>query len=186
MQKTELNDLAFANIAIDSNDLNWKEIPTRFKQSPFKTNCSHFFTLNELVSSASLTFDITIINLNNTPAILTAVGIEVVSVAHIIYEYGIPTAAKIYKQDSYEIELPDIKERLPETDTFETIEPITLNEIISTRLKDPIYLEPNAPYRYGLLLKEYQSRMPNHAILSLWILTNLGETRSKLVEIISG
>lgn len=181
--KTAFSDLDFARIAIDSNDLNWTEKSYKHDNSPFKTNCSQYFQLAEPFSGASLSLDITIINIANTPAILTAVGIEIVSVARKLYVYGLPTAAKIYKTDSYEIELPDIYKRLPKTNRFGEVEPISLNEVVFTRLKDPIYLESKAPYRYGLCLKEYRSNIPNHAILRLLILTNLGQAHSKLVEI---
>jgi hypothetical protein len=56
--------------------------------------------------------------------------------------------------------------------------PIDLYQLVSTKIPDPVYLEPNAPYRYGLLLDKYQKRMPIHALIRLWVRTNAAERRS--------
>ena len=185
-EKTEFSNLNFANIAIDKLDLNWIEASTPPYKSPFKTNCLQYFEIAKPVFDASLNLDVTIMNMTDTPAILTAVGVEIVSFIEIV-SFGsghIPAAAKIYKTDSYEIELPtNIYERFFKNNPFRNEEPISMNEVVFTRLEDPIYLEPKAPYRYGLCLKQYQEHIPNRSILRLWILTNLGEARSKLVQI---
>ncbi len=184
----ERPQLSFANIAIDKIDLNWKEVQTQARRSLFPVDSSQFFRLGKFVFDANLTLDVTLMNLTNAPLVLNAVGIETVSVAEISYAYGIPRAAKIYQSDAYEIELPNIKEKLLQlagiknNSFIDSIGPLDLRELVCTRLKDPVYLEAKAPYRYRLSINKYQKHMPNHAILRLWVSVHTGEVRSNTIE----
>jgi hypothetical protein len=185
--RNQNDTLTFANIAIDKLDLNWMEVSNNSRSSFFGVECKHYFQLRGLVYDANLNLDITLLNLSPDPIILTAVGLELIKVAQVIYLYGIPQVAKVYKTDSYSLDLPNLRERLHEFSKdnlfgYDT-KSFDLNEMVFVNVEDPVYLESKAPYRYQLLLKEYQERILNHAILCLWVRTNVGEFRSELIEI---
>jgi len=179
--------LSFVKISIDKADLNWIEIHDQ-SGSFFSIIPSQYFRLREFVFDANLSLDITVMNVGEQPLILTALGVEIVSVAQRIYLYGMPKAAKIYMSESYVIELPDIRQRMKEKLASEAeaqvydYGPIDLHEVVFTLLEEPVYLEAKAAYRYVLLLSQYQMRMPNHAVLRLWAKTNKGELRSEAIE----
>lgn len=122
-------------------------------------------------------------NPGSAPVILTAIGIEVLTVCQKIYIYGFPTAAKIMKSDSYILQIPDIRQRMyDQLGTFE-YDAQDMRETVTKRLPDPVYLESHAPYRYGLLLKGYDRHIPNWARIRMWAATDQGECRSGELEI---
>jgi TIR domain len=96
---TASGPLKFSSIRIDANDPNWGEGIR--DGSPFDRPCSQYFRLVKLVYNADPLFDIILMNAGKLPAILTEIGIEVLTVCQRTYVYGFPTAAKIPKSDSY-------------------------------------------------------------------------------------
>jgi len=115
--------------------------------------------------------------MSNTPVLLTALGVEVVSAAHITYIAGtrVPKAVKVRKEATYTIEVPDLWTKLGRLERA----PIDLHALVSTRVADPVYLEVMAPFRYGLYLERYIQHLPNRTILRLWARTNRGEEQSQ-------
>ena len=103
-------EIVFANIAIDGSNPYWSEIEKPSFGYPFNRECKQYFRLSEFVygDQASPSFDVTLINLLERPILLTALGVEIVSVAHLPYVYGIPEAAKVFKSDVYHIKMPDL------------------------------------------------------------------------------
>lgn len=179
---TASGPLKFSSIRIDANDPNWGE-GTR-GGSPFDHPCSQYFMLVKFVFGADPLFDITVMNPGSSPVILTAIGIEVLTVCQILYCYGIPTAAKIPKSDSYMIQMPNIRQRMRDKfGNFHDYEPQEVREMVTKHVPDPVYLEPNAPYRYGLLLKDYYGHVPNWARIRMWASTDQGECQSAELEI---
>jgi hypothetical protein len=177
--------LKFSSIRIDANDPNWDEGSRG--GSPFDRPCSQYFKLVKFVCNADPLFDITLMNTGKSPVILTEIGIEVLTVCQRTYVYGFPTAAKIPKSDSYIIQIPNIKQRMPQPmpgnrGIFFGYEPQEVRETITKQLPDPIYLESNAPYRYALLLKNYYRHVPNWARIRMWAATDQGECRSAELE----
>lgn len=177
----QASGLTFANIAIERSNLNWVEDSTD-DHSPFGRSCPQYFRLANIVYGADPCFDITVMNVTDSPVILTAVGVEIVRVAYISYVGGVPEAAKITQSEAYTIEIPDICSKLRQQfhmgNHMRTLAPVDLYELVSTRVPDPIYLEPRAPFRYGLLFDKYAERMTNYAILRFWVFTHRGEARS--------
>ncbi len=183
-------EISFANIAVDESNPYWEEMGKPSFGYPFNRECKQYFRLREFVygDEASPSFDTTLMNRTENPILLTAVGVEFVYVAHICYVAGIPEAANIFKGDVYSIEMPDLRSRLFGRMWFEdghegpgiprNISQREVNELVSRKIPDPIYLESKAPYRYGLLFEKYDQRMPNNVIARLWAKTNEGETKS--------
>ena len=167
--------LRFSSIGIDASDPNWAE--GERGDSPFDYPPSQHFQLVKFVHSADPLFDITLMNPTSSPVILTAIGVEILKVAQVSYLYGIPSAAKITKSDSYVLECPNIRERLKAQRGWD-YGPEDIQERITKRIADPIYLEPKAPYRYGLLLKNYYKHVPNWARIGMCASTDHGECQS--------
>lgn len=168
--------LRFSNIGIDATDPNWGE--GEESGSPFDYPPFQHFQLVQFVHSADPLFDITLMNTTNSPVILTAIGVQILKVAQICYVGGIPSAAKIPKSDSYALECPNIRERM-EAQHGRDYGPQDVRETISKKLPDPIYLEPKAPYRYGLLLRDYYKHIPNWARICMCASSDQGECRSE-------
>lgn len=220
-ERSSTDGAIFVNISIDTTNPGWKE--TSDLSNPFKRECKQNFHLSLAAYNVEPCFDITIMNISETPVIMTDIGVEIVSVAAITYILGIPQAVKVKKVDTYTIEMPNVRAMIkrnqlqlpsqvdtqdvtalesPQIDTLSSPElptgtvriqfgnlalndfpPTELNELVTIRIPDPIYLEPKAPYRYGLLLSKYHEHIPNHAILRLWIRANGKEEYSHEIHL---
>jgi serine/threonine protein kinase len=179
---TPSGPLQFASISIDARDLNWREIREVPQRYPFDRPCSQRFRLTHWIGNADPMYDIVLLNVGDSPVILTAIYVQVLVACEVseIWERiprSIPQAAKIPKSDSYVLQMPDIKPV-----AFD--KPQDVQEVIVERLRDPIYLEPRAPYRYGLLLKEYSKNFPVWARIRMGAATNQGESWSGELEVV--
>jgi hypothetical protein len=216
--------LRFSRISIHSGDLNWAELPLPENTVFFGYEYRQFFNLVEFVHDGDMVLDITVVSQVGQPLLLTHIGVEIIHVGHLAYAYGIPRAAKIKLTDSLELEMPDLKKRLPRVDEHVllrvdeatrhriaqkypeyqrdefseraaealdcwqshrpspfiggpeilVIAPVRLNELVDHRIADPIYFEPQAPYRFSLRLRRYTERMPNHSLIRLRAETDAG------------
>ncbi len=174
--------LDFISITIDTYDNYWQascQPPQKFKY-PFNRKCKKYFNLKGLVYDTHPIFNITLQNIAATTVILTEVGIEVVSVAHIWYCYGEPEAAKLKMGDDvYVVEIPDLRSKLGMPPRRE-IDPQDLhNELVWITISDPVRFDGEATFRYKLLLENYINHIPNNALLRLWVKTNKKEERSE-------
>ena len=170
--------LEFSSISIDQRDSNWGEVRKKeMGHSPFDRPCSQYFHRTKFVYDADPLFDIIVMNITNSPLILTKIGLHVVTICFISYVAGIPKAAKIPKHDSYVLKIPDIMSRL-ESEGI----PLDIEETVEMKLPDPIYLETKAPYRFGLFLKHYSKNLPNWVRIKMWAATDQGESRSAELE----
>jgi hypothetical protein len=172
--------LKFASISIDVRDPNWCEIAEGEREGSFDRPCSQRFKCG--VYDADPLFDVTLLNVGNSPTILTAIGIQVLTICPMDEIRSMPKAAKIFKSDSYVLEIPDIARQV--FDRFDyKYEPQHLQETIVKRLPDPIYLQPNAPYRYEILLKDYSKNIPQWAKIRMWGATDQGPSWSGELEL---
>jgi hypothetical protein len=182
-QKTGMatGPLKFASIRIDASDPSWEE-SARFTDSPFAYPCSRYFKIGLWVCDADPVFDITLMNTIKSPVILTAIGVEVVTVGYIDYVSGVPSAAKIPKSDAYVIEIPNIWQLIGVERRWQLEKPREVTETVRKQLTDPVYLESGAPYRYGLLLKNYYNHVPNFARIRMHVTSDQGECVSEELE----
>ncbi|SRR5258707_821967 len=123
-------------------------------------------------------FDITLLNTASRPLILTRIGIEITLVSHSSTLSIRPHASKIEVARSYTLNVPDI---LTLCGPFGD-EPATLQEVVVLDLSDPIYMPAEAPFRYGLVLRDYCRHMPQEVYLHLWAQTDAGIARSALLH----
>lgn len=129
----------------------------------FGEGCEAFFPLREFVTDADLFFDVVLHNRTKSAEVVSGIGVEIVEVMSELNVYGIPEAAVIEPStDVYEIDMPDLRRG---RDGCNIIYPV--DKRLGVRMRGPIYMEPQAPYRYELHLKDYQVNVPNHARLRL-------------------
>jgi hypothetical protein len=169
--------LSFAVIRIDLNEREWEETPDD-DRNPFASQHRLFFRLhNPLRISSDPLFDVTAVNRSGQAVVLSEVGVEIVEVAHVVYKYGVPSASDVVKTHSFALEMPELLDALRRTKK-PLDRPIRVDKVVSCRSKHPIYFPEGGPLRYGLKLKNYVPRMPNHAVLRMWARTDAGEARS--------
>jgi len=173
--------LTFANIAVGSTSIYWEECPTPERDTyPFDRTTRQYVHRVEWVSGSDLPFDVTILNQSNSVVVLTHVGVEVVSVTHLWatpFKGEMPEARKVELQEDYTLQAPDdpeitkILDLDPDTDPWDDV-----GKLYWTRLPDPIYVQPAAPYRFSLCLTDYD--MPDHVILRLAVRSATGSVTS--------
>jgi tetratricopeptide (TPR) repeat protein len=157
--------------------------------NPFKVDCARYFTFE-----AEPAFDITLINHSEKPALLTSLGVKVLSVALVSFVGGIPEPFTVRVSQCVVVRMPDIREkienrcRLLHLSGVEKagflgphileIAPQPVNQLVSVEIPDPIYLDVNTAYRFVLILDSYRQRMLNYAILKVFVGTNVGNSLS--------
>lgn len=178
--------LAFAVIDTAHADVNWKRhtFPQpRLFDRLFGGYPAQYFVARRYGSHADPTFDVTIINQCDQPILIIALGVRVWEIAnrprHLL---GIPEALPVFQSDFYTVEIPNV---LAPHDIEKDFGPFDVGVTALMRLPDPIYMQPSAPYRYGLLLKGYDGHVPNRCRISLVAVTNVGEAVSPKVEMSS-
>lgn len=159
----------------------WQESdkpPRGREEYPFARQCVQYFYLDEkyFFDNTYPLFDITFINKNPEYIMLTDIGIEIVTISHLMYFYGAPEAVEVKIQSEYTIDMPNILAELDDGYTTQNYpnpsDPIDFNKVVSVRMPSPFYLESQAPFRYTLWLDKYQEHMPNNAILRMWVRTS--------------
>lgn len=112
-----------------------------------------------------------LINRSDDAVLLTHVGLEIVSLTHLFatpYKGETPQATKVELQDAYDVLIdrdlwsPDAID--PDADAW-----LEIGASFWTRLDDPVYLQPGAPYRFVLNVSDYEAHLSDHAILRLAI-----------------
>lgn len=185
--------LSFARVCVDPTDELWYEetSPSLPYPSPFTAEPGQYIFLRDLFyaenGGIALNLDITLMNQSAAPIILNRVGIEIIAVAHIPDGYGDGAPVKIRKMDSYAIQLPDVRkmlvEKFPGRDRWERIGPIALDLPVSISLRDPILIPSVTPYRFGLQLVDFTTKLPNHSLIRAWVLTDKGEAASTAMNV---
>ena len=173
--------LIIASITIGEESENWRETGKREKSKSY-TDCRQWFDGPLNVDPC---FDITVINRSGEPVLLTAVGLEILSLDFDQKTYGGGVAVfEVKRSRTFCLELPDMWRKLAEAKLSQQLErPVKVQELAFSRLPDPVLLEVNAPYRYGLLLYDYQELLPNKVVLCFWLQTDRGEIRSHKVYV---
>lgn len=183
--------IQFVSIGIhDRSDKYWREGEFSEHRSKKSNKAAQYFHMTVFESdsdfrkehrdpvNADPLFDITVKNESARSVIFRKVGIVISVVANSNYLWGNPSAVRIPVSENYAVEVPNLRERLQYAfDGFE-LKPKRLDEVVSMRVPDPYTLEPEAPFRYTLRLKNYCENMPNHARLQMWCDTDHGEFRS--------
>lgn len=163
----------------------WKEKDISIR-TPFGLPCDRHFALNKLIRGADPIFDVTLLNRLPQPLVVTDVGIFIESIAFDITEYGFPKPEKIPTSDEYIIEMPNLWDkhkkvfreyiRRYKAEDFKWLwkhgaAKVHTKEFVFLQLPNPIFLEPNAPYRFDLFLKNFDKNLPNHVLLRVCVKT---------------
>lgn len=183
--------LKFVSIGIHHrSDKYWREGERSEHRSKISNKAAQYFHMTVFESdsdfwkehrdpvNADPLFDITVKNESGRSLIFRKVGVVISAVANSNYLWGIPTAVRIPVSANYAVDVPNLRERFQDAyDGFE-LKPKRLDEVVWKRVPDTYALEPEAPFRYTLRLKNYCENMPNHARLQMWCETDHGEFRS--------
>jgi hypothetical protein len=180
--------LVFEKIRVAEGNPYWNEwkrssdgVPRIHAQFPkhLWSKCKQFFHINEEVSHADPSFDVTLLNNATRDITIYAVGVRVVRVAQ--YSYELPTAGPIREareietSKTYWLEMPNISQQTRHLDFDEDDAPFDVKRLVT---KDCTYvLSPDDHFRYTLVLGNY-SNVPNNAVLRMWVDTNEGERES--------
>jgi hypothetical protein len=185
--KVQHSDMDFVIRTGSSSGLYWEETATplmpemlrRFKPKWSKAiQISHEYFVEDVDPS----FDLSIISNLKHDSLITALQVEVITVAHEIKFYGGPQAARISQQAFLEVDFPDIKALISSQyrGVFpRLLEPVKMGRLIDLHLPDPYKLEPGQVFRCEVLLRHYVERMPNYAVLRFWLCTATGRYSSK-------
>ena len=140
----------FARIEIETKECLWEPIEYNSEyQFPLRTHQLPVFSRpdNKAKRDQRIVdpiFDITIINMSNDPMLLTQIGFQAIRYWSVIK--GLPVSGKVKVVHAYELE---VRSFIP-------------GNISLLKLDDPIYMEPGAPYRYNLRLKDYREAVPGN------------------------
>jgi hypothetical protein len=158
-----------------------------------RVTMEYIYAIGGLNENADPSFDVTLLNTMRRPIILTAIGIELVSMALVFaLPGGGPRAYTVPIDASYTIDIPDVRKSLDRMkmqrvrSSYHYIPPVQMNKVLSIRLPDPICIPPRATFRYTLLLAHYEEHMPNSTLLCLWLQTHEGQERSHGLYLSSG
>jgi hypothetical protein len=190
---TQAGWLRFASISL-ADTMYWSEMPVDSdrRRQVFDRKPTQYFCIDfnkAFVYDPELIFDLTIVNRSaSQPLVLREIGVRWTALCRILYAYGIPKAAKIGRDGKYMIVCDPEKFKLampiPQPDLWsEDIGPIDSAIDENVVLPDPIYLEPQAPFRFSLELKNYTKAVPNHALIRFWLRSEPGIDWSPEVEI---
>ena len=135
----------------------------------------------------------------NKAVILSGVGVEIVTIGFRNYKIlGGGGAEPIALHRTYKLPLPDLWRLLAELERNKRKSEIgaedmqsktsfssdfEIAELAFCKLPDPILIESNQPYRFGLHLFDYFSLCPTNVELFFWAKTNRGEVRSERVSL---
>jgi hypothetical protein len=150
---------------------------------PFEKKATYYYATFTETDVHPPCFDITVINMSQEPAIVTEIGVEFLNLAEQIGGCGggVPRSFKIKTSDAYTITTPNFydlfRSRLRQREIIE------LSRKIPYHLPDPVYMEPNAPFRFTLCLDQYIERAPGNAILAIYIKTNQSEFKSDKISL---
>lgn len=172
--------ITYAHVTLDPQCRGWGEEAQSLKQNLALHHARRSFALGDVASPSDPAFDITLLNTTPRPVLLTRVGIVIETIAHTSTLSPLPRAVAISVDRLYTLPMPPI---LSQSGPFEDEEPLSLHQIISMDLPDPIYLPAHAPYRYSLLLADYCQHMPQETDFSLWLQTNSGQEQSSLLHL---
>jgi Protein of unknown function (DUF2934) len=133
-------------------------------------------------------FDVTIMNRAADATILTAVGVvfvrACVSGSGEFGGGGVGEPIPLHR--TYELPLPDLWSLVAHAHrerNADMMERVDLDEVAMCRLPDPILIQRNQPYRYGLRLFDFMNYCPMTVELHLWARTDLGDVRSRQIRL---
>jgi hypothetical protein len=178
--------------------------PWMFAAGDWCTKVEGFFSQKGLQNIAiDPRFDVLVMNPSDRPLIIQGLAVEIVYAEQVTVSLGNWETTRIPVDASYEILMPpypaawfadqEIAELL-EGPTSET--PLTAGDVCRrmfavgkecrwdlplmarTAIRDPIYLNGHAPYRFELVLRDYH-RLPNNVVVRFVVETNKGPVSSR-------
>ena len=179
--------------------------PWMFASEEWCTKVEGFFSQQGLQNVAiDPRFDVLVVNPGDRPLILQGLAVEIVYAEHVTVSLGDWETTRIPVDASYQIPMPplptawladeEIADLVKSPQNDET--PLTAGDICQwrsmvgkecrwdvplmarTAIRDPIYLNAHAPYRFELVLRDYH-RLPNNVVIRFVVETNKGPVSSR-------
>jgi hypothetical protein len=173
--KKEIQSINFIRICIHKkSEIHWQESTGASSFNyPFNFPCKQYIYLKDLIEgSVDLCFDVTLVNSSDIAMAPKAIGVEIVSLAHIMYSFGggKNKAIKINIDEKIVIDLPNFFEELSGQYPRSTDpNPIILNKRIKAKENDFICVVPSgSPVRYEILIPQYSKRVLNNSVIRFW------------------
>lgn len=180
--------VTFGSVALMSSNPDWFEVPedTWGVFYDFGVKPALYLETARASDIAAPSFDVTVLNLSENPLLVTDVGVEITEIINIIRGGGgsIPSSAEVEIAGAHALKMPDYRERFGYDALWPGEElPHHLDEIVSVKLANPVYMQAQAPFRYTLILGSYSPNLPTDVLLRMWCRTNAGEAKSQYVQL---
>ncbi|QUY46299.1 hypothetical protein [Acaryochloris marina] len=118
-------------------------------------------------------FDVLFQNTTRRDLVITSLGIEICSVAHVTPYMGSPPARKIECQAKYRLRIPDINQEIRNRGVWSDGRVLETQRVkckVAVKpFKDMFVIERNGLFRYGLWLDGYVKNVPTNSIIRLWL-----------------
>ncbi|MDG2989943.1 hypothetical protein L3556_03195 [Candidatus Synechococcus calcipolaris G9] len=145
------------------------------RSTPFIQRPKYYFS-NYNSAGLDPVFDILFQNKTGTDIIITGLGIEICSVAHVMQAMGSPPARKIEFLEKYILQIPDINQEMRDRGLWNdprVLETQSVNRKISVeKFQDMVSIERDGTFRYELWLNGYVKNIPTESIIRLWLQSN--------------
>lgn len=189
--KLQKSDIDFVIRTGSSSRLYWEETETPLMPElleRFNPKWSQAFQISHdhFVEDIDPSFDVTIVSNLKHDTLITALQVEIDSVAHEIKFGGGPQAVRISQQAFLEVDVPDIKAFISSQNRGvfpRLLEPVKIGKLIDLQLPDPYMVKSGQVFRCEVLLRHYVERMPNYAVLRFVLCTASGRYSSKNILI---
>jgi hypothetical protein len=189
---TQAGSLKFVAISLADTE-HWSEVvlDSEFGYA-FERRAAQFFCIDQtkaLVRDPELVFDLMVVNRSaSQPNFLFEIGVRWTALLSQLYDSGIPKAEAVQRGGAYIITCHRERFRFilpPHAPPDYEAGPIDTAIDESLVLPDPIYLQPQAPFRLSLELKDYTKAVPNHAQIRFWLRSENGIDWSPEIELFS-
>lgn len=182
----KLPSFQFVSVNADPAEIHWSPVPVSGVFSDAYPDVPYAFHKTLLIESDP-TIDVTVINNRREPMVLTHVGVRIVSMALRVRVAGVSHPARILQTESYAIDIPNIFFDYvpPERRRMMSYGPLEIGKDIWTTPTHLVSIPKQEPFRYGLLLKNFDSHLPNFCCIKLLTKTNHGQHESALIEMFS-
>jgi hypothetical protein len=182
--------LIFASIGINSQQNHWRDPRTHplfhdyvYPEKVYDWTWQYeFYLAIDAPPEVEPVLDVTVFNAVRGPILITGIGIEIVRVGTISYSgASMPKPVQVLRSESYVLEMPDLSSYYPEKLVTAIDYSLDIGKRVITPIPNPIFLPPDAPFRYDLRLKSFARHLPRFALLRAAVDTAQGTLLSSRI-----
>jgi hypothetical protein len=147
------------------------------RSTPFLQRPKDYFS-NLYYAGLDPAFDVLFQNKTRKDLVITGLGVEICSVAHVMQAMGSPPARKLECLAKYRLPIPDINQEMRDKGLWNdsrVLETQSVSRKVSVEpFKDRIVIERDGIFRYELWLDGYVKNVPTQSIIRLWLQSKEG------------